>query len=492
MGKDAEPKLYTESDVRLLKEHITRLMAMVEEQAQRIEELELQVARMQRNSSTSSKPPSSDITKPPKGGGSGRGNKKRKPGGQPGHKKHERELFKPDEVDDHWQYTLDEEDGLDPIAEDDPDEDAWRIVQQINWAGRSLRIVEHRARRYRRIDTGRIVVAPLPEGVRRGELLSPGVIGLIAYLKGACHLSYSNIRHFFREVMGIELCVGLLVKAVTKAADALAHPYQEVLNALPTQPVLGVDETGHRHMGQRCWTWCLQAPGSSATDEEHSGGGFTFFAIAASRGSGVVKELLGTDYAGVIVCDYFSAYRKCLEDMEHVEMQFCWSHLIRDLKFLLTLPASIAQKYGNRVLKVVRRMFGLWHRRGELDESYYRRAMQRAKAKLLKAAKSKSNHPEVRKLAARLTSRYADAYFTFMDYGGVDPTNNRTEQQIRFVVIDRKVTQGTKAEIGKQWCERIWTTLATCRQRGKQLYRFLVESIEAKLGNRRCYPSLIY
>lgn len=485
MGKDADPKLYTESDVRFLKEHIARLMTAFEEQAQRIEELELQVARMQRNSSTSSKPPSSDITKPPKGGSSG-GGKKRKPGGQPGHKKHERELFKPDEVDDHWQYTLDEADGLEPIAEDDLDEDAWRIVQQIDWTGRGLKIVEHRARRYRCIYTGRIVVAPLPEGVRRGELLSPGMVGLVAYLKGACHLSYNNIRYFFKEVMGIELCVGLLVKAVTKAADALARPYQEVLDALPAQPVLGVDETGHRHMGQRCWTWCFQAP---STDEEP---GFTCFAIDASRGSGVVKDLLGEDYAGVIVCDFFSAYRKCWEDMEHVEMQFCWSHLIRDLKFLLTLPALIAQKYGERVLKVVRRMFDLWHRRTELGERYYKRAMRRAKAKLLKEAKSQSNHPEVRKLATRLTSRYADSYFTFMNYRGVDPTNNRTEQQIRFVVIGRKVIQGTKAEIGKQWCERIWTTLATCRQRNKQLYRFLVESIEFKLGNRRCYPSLIY
>ncbi|MEM9021031.1 MAG: transposase, partial [Planctomycetota bacterium] len=83
-------------------------------------------------------------------------------------------------------------------------------------------------------------------------------------------------------------------------------------------------------------------------------------------------------------------------------------------------------------------------------------------------------------------------YFTFMNDRGVDPTNNRTEQQIRFVVIGRKVIQGTKAEIGRQWCERIWATPATCRQRGKQLDRFLVESIEAKLGNRRCEPSRIY
>ena len=65
MGKEAEPKLYTESDMRFLKEHVARLLAAVEEQAQRIEELELRVARMQRDSSTSSKPPSSDITKSP-------------------------------------------------------------------------------------------------------------------------------------------------------------------------------------------------------------------------------------------------------------------------------------------------------------------------------------------------------------------------------------------------------------------------------------------
>lgn len=36
--------------------------------------------------------------------------------------------------------------------------------------------------------------------------------------------------------------------------------------------------------------------------------------------------------------------------------------------------------------------------------------------------------------------RYADAYFMFMGYFGVDPTNSRTEQQVRFVLIGRKVT----------------------------------------------------
>ncbi|MEM9021879.1 MAG: DUF6444 domain-containing protein [Planctomycetota bacterium] len=210
MGTDADEKLYTQSEVEAL---LARLIA-------RIEALELRIAKMQRDSSTSSKPPSSDITKLPKGGGSGRGKKKRKPGGQKGHKNYKRELFKPDEVDSCWQYTLEADAGLEPIAEDAPDEERWCVVQQIGWTGRSLRIVEHRARRYRCVYTGHIVVAPLPAGVRRGELVSPGMIGLVAYLKGACHLSYNNICHLFREVMGIELCIGLLAKAVFKASRA--------------------------------------------------------------------------------------------------------------------------------------------------------------------------------------------------------------------------------------------------------------------------------
>ena len=55
-----------------------------------------EVARLKKNSSNSSKPPSSDIVKPPAPGG----NSKRKIGGQPGHVKHERQPFTPDQIDD--------------------------------------------------------------------------------------------------------------------------------------------------------------------------------------------------------------------------------------------------------------------------------------------------------------------------------------------------------------------------------------------------------
>jgi len=49
------------------------------------------------------------------------------------------------------------------------------------------------------------------------------------------------------------------------------------------------------------------------------------------------------------------------------------------------------------------------------------------------------------------------------------------------VVIDRRVTQGTRSPRGRDWCQRIWTTIATCRQHGRDLLSFLEQSLLALL-----------
>ena len=62
---------------------------------------------------------------------------------------------------------------------------------------------------------------------------------------------------------------------------------------------------------------------------------------------------------------------------------------------------------------------------------------------------------------------------------GIEPTNNLAEQAIRFVVIDRHVTQGTRGETGQRWCERIWTVLATCTQTGRSVFEYLEAAVGA-------------
>jgi len=73
---------------------------------------------------------------------------------------------------------------------------------------------------------------------------------------------------------------------------------------------------------------------------------------------------------------------------------------------------------------------------------------------------------------------------------GIEPTNNPVEQAIRFVVIDRHITQGTRSAAGQRWCERIWTVLATCTQQGRCVFDYLEAAVKAYFGDGGV-PSLL-
>ena len=87
-----------------------------------------------------------------------------------------------------------------------------------------------------------------------------------------------------------------------------------------------------------------------------------------------------------------------------------------------------------------------------------------------------TNH--CRNLAKRFET-HGESYFRFITTPGVEPTNNLAEQAIRFVVIDRLITQGTRSEKGNRWCERIWTVIATCTQQGRSVFEYLEAAVTA-------------
>jgi len=439
---------------------------------QRVAELEARIANLEKNSSNSSKPPSSDIVKP-KAPNAKKG--KRHIGGQPGHPKHERTPFAPDELDDTWEYVLEQC----PVC-GGPLEDARilpRVVQQVELAEKPGHIEEHRALAYWCPRCRKFHYAPLPEEVRKSGLVGPRLTALVAYLKGGCHASYSTIQVYLRDVMKIPLSAGQISRVIAKAGAALDSPYDELLAALPNESHLNVDETGHKEKGDPFWTWCFR----SAT--------FALFKIDPSRGSRVLIEVLGKEFDGVLGCDYFSAYRKYMREFE-VTVQFCLAHLVRDVKFLTTLPDKVTQNYGERVLERLRQLFRIIHRRGKMREEKFQRALERAREKLVATAKHAPVRREAQNMAERF-QKYGKAYFEFITTPGVEPTNNLAEQAIRFVVIDRKVTQGTRSEKGRRWCERIWTVMATCAMQGRSAFEYLCKAVQTYFTGQTA-PSLIF
>ena len=52
-----------------------------------------------------------------------------------------------------------------------------------------------------------------------------------------------------------------------------------------------------------------------------------------------------------------------------IRIQFCLAHLIRDVKFLTTLPDAATKAYGERLRRALKELFEVIHRRDELSAS---------------------------------------------------------------------------------------------------------------------------
>jgi transposase len=454
-----------------------RLEKRVAELEARLSQLESELAAARKNSGNSSKPPSSDIVKPsPKSSRKGRC-RKRKQGAQPGHPRHERRPFTPDQINKVWEYRLDQCPCCGGGLKDASCEP--RRLQQVELKQQPVVIEEHRRIAQWCQNCQRVHYGGLPEELVRAGLIGPRLTALVGFLKGPCHMSFSTIRKFFRDVIGVRISRGLLAKLVGKVSDSLQSPYEELLRLLPDQDRLNVDETGHKDRGDSLWTWCFRATL------------FTLYKISPSRGSDVLLEVLGKEFDGVLGCDYFSAYRKYMRLNENVTLQFCLAHFIRDVKFLAQHPDPKNQAYGKQLVQDMRRLFHIIHRRDEYaSEDRFRQALQRVERDICWDAFMES--PGTRE-AENIAERFrlnTESFFRFITTPGIAPTNNLAEQAIRFVAIHRRITQGTRGEAGQTWCERIWTVIGTCAQLGRSVFDFLHSAITAAFAGEPA-PTLL-
>jgi transposase len=441
-----------------------------------VAQLAQQLAAARKDSSTSSKPPSSDIVKPPKPPPP-EGQNKRRIGGQPGHPKHQRAAFPPEAINGgSFDHRIDFCPGcghdLQPALTLPP-----RMVQQVDVREVPLSIQEHRSHPGWCPHCRKMHQAPFPPGIDRGGLVGPSLTTWIAYLKGACHASFSTVRKFLRDVVRVTISRGELARIIAKVSRALERPYQELLDDLPSQARLNVDETGHKQNGDRQWTWCFRA------------GLYTLFKIDPTRSGDVLIEVLGAEFDGVLGCDYFSAYRRYQREFG-VLLQFCLAHLIRDVKYLTTLPDPRDRAYGERLREALRSLFAVIHRREKLSAEVFQRELEAARAEVLRSGTQEVPETRPSRNLAQRFETHGESYFRFVTTPGVEPTNNLAEQAIRFVVIDRLITQGTRSEVGNRWCERIWTVIASCVQQGRSVFSYLEAAVGAWFEGTEA-PSLL-
>lgn len=478
-----------------LRRELTDSEKRIADQRKQIADLGKQNADLERklglklqNSTTSSKPPSSDglagkqrprCVSPRKKSG-------RKPGGQPGHPGHHRNLFPSERVDEvvpvyptecrYCERTFGERDRT-RAAQGEAQLHQVTEVPKIE-----AHITEYQCHKLRCAKCGKTTQAALPDAVKGN--FGPELTALIAYLTVTCRMPRRVVLETLEHVLAIPLSLGSVQKVWEEASEAVAEPYEELARQLPQEPVLNSDETSYRTNGEKRWLWALVASS------------FVFYKVTATRGAEVLVALLGEVFAGILCCDRYVGYTAYHKGTA----QFCWAHFKRNVLGAQEMGKSTdAERFCRDALALHARLFRLWHRFragpatrypiADREELIRRSLPIQMKFFALGERYLDSKDKDVRNLATALFVHCGE-FFVFIEKEGVEPTNNVVERALRCAVQWRKTSFGSRSATGETAMARLLTVTRTCRMQNRNSLDYLSAAVRAHRSDAPV-PSLL-
>lgn len=307
---------------------------------------------------------------------------------------------------------------------------------------------------------------PTPPGMRnrRSEFGSEIIISL-AYLHYWIGMSIDNARQVMTYFTGLELSKSQADSLLNQLANDWHDDYDSIVELIAMQMLVYVDETGWKVGDKSCYTWAFSCVN------------YVLFRCGVGRGKEQAEQVLGNDFAGIGVSDDYAAY-----DSLFGEHQLCWAHFIRKaIKIALQDPNDTGYKdfldglyaifcQAKRYRDDSRLTIGRAEKVEELKQAILNLCTFADTAVEEDMAKSM----EAFILLQRELVDNLDCLFVFVEHPEVEPTNNRSERNVRREAEVRKGGRTSKTDHGAQRRSVIMTIFATLRTRIQQ---FTLESV---------------
>ena len=275
-----------------------------------------------------------------------------------------------------------------------------------------------------------------------GQVIGQGRIGvrvasLVSYLRTTLRLPFRAIQSYLDTLHGLQLSVGELVELTHNVRRQLQPQADQLKAQLQHSGVAHGDETGWRENGQNGWAWTFVTGGPAAV---------RYFEHDHSRSHLVAQRILGANFRGWLVTDFYAAYN--LIPGRH---QRCWVHLLRDLHALkeqqATNPAVLQWATAVRQLYMDACSWLAEHPAPLASERLTEYTHLYTQACTLGAQYALAREHPCNALAKRLL-RHQDELFPFVLIPGLPADNNLAERSIRPLVIMRKISGGSRSVEG--------------------------------------------
>ncbi len=286
---------------------------------------------------------------------------------------------------------------------------------------------------------------------------------LICYLWVALCLPFTKIMDYLDSFYRFKLSTSGLSKQVIMVAGVMKTIHEEILQEVNIGVTLFADETGWRVKGKPWWLWVFGTARSA------------YFTLDQSRGSNVVRRVLGEIFLGVLVVDGWGAYLSLV-----CEQQTCMAHVfrkIRKLRDAFPQLVSIARFYL-KLRRIIVDGEKLQKQRKKLGETVFQRRLLRLNDRLERLVQWK-NPNEILAEIINKVKRQQPRILTFVTHEGVPSNNNYAERLIRIGVLKRKVSGGSMSAEGGHAYAVLLSIYTTCRLRQLSFRKFLKASLIA-------------
>jgi len=287
--------------------------------------------------------------------------------------------------------------------------------------------------------------------------LGVGLVSLIATMRSEWRLPVRSIQQYLASVHALVLSTGAIHGALGQVARAGQDAVAQTLAAIRAGPVVHGDETGWRECGRNRFIWSFSTP----THRYYACG---------SREKGMVDTVLGADFHGVLVSDFYAAY-----DHYAGVQQKCWVHLLRDVRDLVHQhPDDVglvawADGVHTCYTDAVAQAAALTATSASDDaRRVARRACNTALRTLCQPFETHATAPQAK--LCRRVAKYQHSLFTFVREPEVPSHNNLAERSVRHEVISRTISGGTRSTQGTRTRMTLATLFGTWRVQGGDPY----------------------
>jgi transposase len=292
-----------------------------------------------------------------------------------------------------------------------------------------------------------------------GVMIGNRTVALAAQMRLEFGAPLRKIAGFISSALGLPISAAGVLGLLERASRSLEATCDDLKQQLQDAPKVCSDETGWRVASESAWAWVF-------TNDDT-----TFYTVKKSRGHGVVLDLLGKDFEGILQSDCFLAYLPL-----PYEKSKCIAHILKSLKDLEAFQTDGALDFPRSAINFFKDAIELEKHRFELEVGNYRDGCFNLEKRLDRLLEPEYSDPKNAKLAKRI-EKYRDEWLVFLYNVDVEATNNLAERQIRPFVLIRKISAGNRSEWGALVYTQLMSVFSTCKQRGQNFLDTIVAGL---------------